>query len=115
MAMSDLEIFQNGTSLHPDNAGEPVYQIGKKNAEGGYDVVVFDGMSKKEAEARLAEMQPKPPKAKPVEKPAVKPVAKPAVKPAAKKKQASKPAPKKQVSKPAPKKAKAKKKPSRKR
>ena len=105
--MSDLEIFQNGTSLHPDNAGEPVYQIGKKNAEGGYDVVVFDGMSKKEAEARLAEMQPKPPKAKPVEKPAVKP--------AAKKKQASKPAPKKQVSKPAPKKAKAKKKPSRKR
>jgi len=119
MAMSDLEIFQNGTSLHPDNAGEPVYQIGKKNAEGGYDVVVFDGMSKKEAEARLAEMQPKPPKAKPVEKPAVKPVAKPvakpAVKPAAKKKQASKPAPKKQVSKPAPKKTKAKKKPSRKR
>ena len=113
--MSDLEIFQNGTSLHPDNAGEPVYQIGKKNAEGGYDVVVFDGMSKKEAEARLAEMQPKPPKAKPVEKPAVKPVAKPEVKPAAKKKQASKPAPKKQVSKPAPKKAKAKKKPSRKR
>ena len=101
--MSDLEIFQNGTSLHPDNAGEPVYQIGKKNAEGGYDVVVFDGMSKKEAEAKLAEMQPKPPKAKP------------AVKPAAKKKQASKPAPKKQVSKPAPKKAKAKKKPSRKR
>ena len=109
--MSDLEIFQNGTSLHPDNAGEPVYQIGKKNAEGGYDVVVFDGMSKKEAEARLAEMQPKPPKAKPVEKP----VAKPEVKPAAKKKQASKPAPKKQVSKPAPKKTKAKKKPSRKR
>ena len=109
--MSDLEIFQNGTSLHPDNAGEPVYQIGKKNAEGGYDVVVFDGMSKKEAEAKLAEMQPKPPKAKPAEKP----VAKPAVKPAAKKMQASKPAPKKQVSKPAPKKAKAKKKPSRKR
>ena len=109
--MSDLEIFQNGTSLHPDNAGEPVYQIGKKNAEGGYDVVVFDGMSKKEAEAKLAEMQPKPPKAKPVEKP----VAKPEVKPAAKKKQASKPAPKKQVSKPAPKKTKAKKKPSRKR
>jgi len=109
--MSGLEIFQNGTSLHPDRMGEPVYQIGRKNADGEYDVVVFDGMSKKEAEAKLAEMQPKPPKAKPAEKP----VAKPAVKPAAKKKQASKPAPKKQVSKPAPKKAKAKKKPSRKR
>tara|TARA_R100000306_G_C4347877_1_gene128530 strand:+ start:715 stop:1044 length:330 start_codon:yes stop_codon:yes gene_type:complete len=109
--MSGLEIFQNGTSLHPDRMGEPVYQIGSKNADGEYDVVVFDGMSKKEAEARLAEMQPKPPKAKPVEKP----VAKPEVKPAAKKKQASKPAPKKQVSKPAPKKTKAKKKPSRKR
>ena len=93
--MSGLEIFQNGTSLHPDRMGEPVYQIGRKNADGEYDVVVFDGMSKKEAEARLVEMQPKPPKAKPVEKPAVKPVAKPVAKPAAEKKQASKPAPKK--------------------
>ena len=106
--MSGLEIFQNGTSLHPDRMGEPVYQIGRKNADGEYDVVVFDGMSKKEAEARLAEMQPKPPKAKPVEKPAVKPVAKPVAKPAAEKKQASKPAPKKA-------KAKAKKNPYRKR
>ena len=89
--MSSLEIFQNGTSLHPDRIGEPVYQIGKKNADGEYDIVVFDGMSKKEAQARLQELQPK---AKPVVKAEVK--KKPAVKKAAKK-------------------AKAKKKPSRKR
>ena len=93
--MSSLEIFQNGTSLHPDRIGEPVYQIGKKNADGEYDIVVFDGMSKKEAQARLQELQPKAkPKAKPVVKAEVK--KKPAVKKAAKK-------------------AKAKKKPSRKR
>jgi len=83
--MSGLEIFQNGISLHPDRMGESVYQIGTKNADGGHDVVVFDAMTKKEAQARLAEMQPKPLKPKP-------------------------PAPK-QV----PKKAKAKKKPVRKR
>jgi len=93
--MSSLEIFQNGTSLHPDRIGEPVYQIGKKNADGEYDIVVFDGMSKKEAQARLQELQPKAkPKAKPVVKAEVK--KKPAVKKASKK-------------------AKAKKKPSRKR
>ena len=57
--MSGLEVFQNGTSLHPDRMGEPIYQIGTKNADGGYDVVVFDAMTKKEAQARLAEMQPK--------------------------------------------------------
>lgn len=100
--MSSLEIFQNGTSLHPDRIGEPVYQIGKKNADGEYDIVVFDGMSKKEAQARLAEMQPKAPKAKP----AVKAAAKPEVKAAVKKKPAVKKAAKK---------AKAKKKSSRKR
>ena len=76
--MSGLEIFQNGTSLHPDTMGEPIYQIGTKNADGGYDAVVFDAMSKKEAQARLADMQPKAPKAKPAVKktPAVKKVAK---------------------------------------
>ena len=63
--MSDLEIFQNGTSLHPDRMGEPIYQIGTQNTGGGYDTVVFDAMTKKEAKARLAEMQPKPPKPKP--------------------------------------------------
>ena len=76
--MSGLEIFQNGTSLHPDTMGEPIYQIGTKNADGGYDAVVFDAMTKKEAQARLADMQPKAPKAKPAAKktPAVKKVAK---------------------------------------
>ena len=76
--MSALEIFQNGTSLHPDTMGEPVYQIGTKNADGGYDTVVFDAMTKKEAQARLSDMQPKAPKAKPAVKktPAVKKVAK---------------------------------------
>ena len=63
--MSGLEIFQNGTSLHPDTMGEPIYQIGTKNADGGHDVVVFDAMTKKEAQARLSDMQPKPPKPKP--------------------------------------------------
>ena len=50
--MSNLEIFQNGVSLHPDTMGEPIYQIGTKNADGGYDVVVSDPMGKKEAKAR---------------------------------------------------------------
>ena len=88
--MSDLEIFQNGTSLHPDRMGEPIYQIGTKNADGGYDTVVFDAMTRKEAQARLAEMQPKPPKPKP-------------------------PKPKPPAPKQVPKKAKAKKKSTRKR
>ena len=66
--MSNLEIFQNGVSLHPDTMGEPIYQIGTKNADGGYDVVVSDPMGKKEAEARLAEMQPSKPEPKPVAK-----------------------------------------------
>jgi len=110
--MSSLEIFQNGTSLHPDRIGEPVYQIGKKNADGEYDIVVFDGMSKKEAQARLQELQlvleqaaglaEQLTKAKPKAKPKTKPAVKAAVK--------KKPAVKK-----ASKKAKAKKKPSRKR
>jgi len=66
--MSNLEIFQNGVSLHPDTMGEPVYQIGIKNADGGYDVVVSDPMGKKEAEARLAAIQPSKPEPKPVAK-----------------------------------------------
>ena len=56
--MAKLEIFQNGTSMHPDTMGNPIYQIGTKNADGEYDVVVFDAMSEKEAKAKLAEMQP---------------------------------------------------------
>ena len=47
--MSKLEIFQNGTSLHPDTMGDPVFQIGSKNEDGSYAVVV---------KAKLAEMQP---------------------------------------------------------
>ena len=33
--MAKLEIFQNGTSMHPDTMGNPIYQIGTKNADGG--------------------------------------------------------------------------------
>jgi hypothetical protein len=57
--MSNLEIFQNGVSLHPDTMGEAIYQIGRKNADGDYDAVVFDPMSKSEAKAVLAKMEPK--------------------------------------------------------
>ena len=88
--MSGLEIFQNGISLHPDTMGAPIYQIGTQNADGGHDTVVFDAMTRKEAQARLAEMQPKPPKPKP-------------------------PKPKPPAPKQVPKKAKAKKKSTRKR
>ena len=56
--MAKLEIFQNGTSMHPDTMGNPIYQIGSKNADGEYDVVVFDAMSEKEAKAKLAELRP---------------------------------------------------------
>tara|TARA_R110002020_G_scaffold44021_2_gene127188 strand:- start:426 stop:680 length:255 start_codon:yes stop_codon:yes gene_type:complete len=56
--MAKLEIFQNGTSMHPDTIGDPVYQIGSKNADGGYDIVVFDAMSEKEAKAKLKELRP---------------------------------------------------------
>ena len=66
--MSNLEIFQNGVSLHPDTMGEPIYQIGTKNADGGYDVVVSDPMGKTEAKARLAAIQPSKPEPKPVAK-----------------------------------------------
>ena len=94
--MSKLEIFQNGTSLHPDTIGDPVYQIGTKNADGEYDVVVFDAMTELQASAKLAEMQPakpKPasePKAKaPKKKVSTKDAAKKKAKKTAKKKKAS--------------------------
>ena len=93
--MSNLEIFQNGVSLHPDTMGEPIYQIGTKNADGGYDVVVSDPMGKKEAEARLAAIQPSKPEPKPVVK-----------KEAKKKKAEKKSAPKKTAKKTAKKKKK---------
>ena len=58
--MAKLEVFQNGNFA----SGEPVYQIGTKypNGEigeyGEYDIVVFNPMTKSEADAKLAEMQP---------------------------------------------------------
>ena len=89
--MAKLEIFQNGTSMHPDTMGDPVYQIGSKNADGEFDVVVFDAMSQKEAKARLAELRPVnvvPKKAPESEKKEPEPKAAPKV--AAKKKAAPK-------------------------
>ena len=50
--MAKLEIFQNGNFSN----GDPVYQIGRKNADGGYDIEVFDLMSKSEASARLKKL-----------------------------------------------------------
>ena len=47
-----MEIFQNGRF----STGEPVYQIGTKNADGTYEVKVFDLMSKAQAEAKLKSM-----------------------------------------------------------
>ena len=85
--MSNLEVFQNGVSLHPDTMGKPVYQIGTKNADGGYDVVVFDPMGKKEAKARLAAIQPSKVEPKPVAK---KSASKKTAKKAAKKKKKKK-------------------------
>jgi len=54
-----MEIFQNGRF----STGEPVYQIGAKNADGTYDIKVFDLMTKAQAEAKLEAMGVK---AKPV-------------------------------------------------
>ena len=50
--MAKLEIFQNGNF----SDGRAVYQIGSKNADGEYDIAVFDPMEKSEAKARLAKM-----------------------------------------------------------
>jgi len=51
-----MEIFQNGRF----SSGEPVYQIGTKNADGTHDVKVFDLMTKAQAEAKLKSMGVKP-------------------------------------------------------
>ena len=55
-----MQIFQNGRF----STGEPVYQIGVKNADGTYDVKVFDLMTKSQAEAKLDSMGVKPVAAK---------------------------------------------------
>tara|TARA_R110001583_G_scaffold141235_1_gene293369 strand:+ start:368 stop:658 length:291 start_codon:yes stop_codon:yes gene_type:complete len=75
--VAKLEIFQNGTSLHPDTMGNPIYQIGSKNADGEYDVVVFDAMTEKEAKAKLKELNPVKAAPKPEPKPKPKPEPKP--------------------------------------
>jgi len=65
-----MEVFQNGRF----STGEPVYQIGTKNADGTYDVAVAALMTKKEAEAKLESMgvkkaaAPKPAAKKPAVK-----------------------------------------------
>lgn len=51
-----MEVFENGRF----SSGEPVYQIGTKNADGTYDVKVFDLMTKAQAEAKLKSMGVKP-------------------------------------------------------
>ena len=58
--MAKLEVFQNGNF----SSGDPVYQIGFKYKDGEYgeygeyDIVVFESMTKRQAEKKLAEMQP---------------------------------------------------------
>ena len=47
-----MELIQNGTFA----TGEPVYQIAEKNSDGTHTTVVFDPMTKEEAEARLNSM-----------------------------------------------------------
>ena len=53
--MPNLEVFQNGVF---SSTGEPVFQIGSKNADGTYTATVFDLMTKVQAEAKLNELQP---------------------------------------------------------
>ena len=96
--MAQLEIFQNGTSLNPDTMGDPVFQIGTKNDDGSYELVVSEGMTKEEAESKLKELQPV--KAAPKEKEAPKKkVAKKVVKKVVKKAAAKKTAKKKTAKK----------------
>jgi len=64
--MANLEVFQNGVF---SSTGEPVFQVGSKNEDGTYTAVVFDLMDKKQAEAKLNELQPSaPPKKEEVPK-----------------------------------------------
>jgi len=98
--MAQLEIFQNGTSLHPDRMGDPVFQIGTKNSDGSHELVVSEGMTKEEAESKLEELQPvkDAPKKQPAPKKKVA-VKKAPAKKVAKKKVAKKKASKKKVTK----------------
>ena len=47
-----MELIQNGTFA----TGEPVYQLAEKNSDGTHTTVVFDPMTKEEAEERLKSM-----------------------------------------------------------
>ena len=72
--MKKLEVFQNGVF---SATGKPVYQIGTKNEDGTYTIVVYDLMDESQAKAKLQELQPETkveakPKAKPKAKPTVK-------------------------------------------
>ena len=60
-----MEVFENGRF----SSGEPVYQIGTKNADGTYDVKVFDLMTKDQAETKLKSMGVKPAASPKKEKP----------------------------------------------
>jgi len=53
--MPNLEVFQNGVF---SSTREPIFQIGSKQADGTYEVVVFSLMDRAEAEAKLNELQP---------------------------------------------------------
>jgi len=53
--MPNLEVFQNGVF---SSTREPIFQIGAKQADGTYEVVVFSLMNRAEAEAKLNELQP---------------------------------------------------------
>ena len=57
--MSKLEVFQNGVF---SDSGEPVFQIGSKNADGTYTATVFDLMTREQAETKWGEMQRSAPK-----------------------------------------------------
>jgi hypothetical protein len=56
--MAKLEIFQNGNFSN----GDPVYQIGSKNADGEYDISVFELMTEAEAKTKLKSMGGSPEK-----------------------------------------------------
>tara|TARA_A100001011_G_scaffold249704_1_gene258012 strand:- start:92 stop:409 length:318 start_codon:yes stop_codon:yes gene_type:complete len=47
-----MELIQNGAFA----TGEPVYQLAEKNSDGTHTIVVFDPMTKEEAEERLKSM-----------------------------------------------------------
>ena len=60
-----MEVFQNGKF----SSGGPVYQIGTRNSDCTYTTVVYDLMTKEQAEAKLDSMGvKKPAESKPVTK-----------------------------------------------